>query len=189
MKKYLCLSAALLVSISSSVSANQVITKGLTALGAAADIDQLFSQDDSNDSQTPTNEGSNIGGLVWDQEVEIIGGEFEGATMALNQLLASGSNVALMIGDQVVEIRQTDISESTLVANIVNIENSNIGYFEADQIAEFINSNIAAESTVQVNTTSIANSNLIAVDIKQQFEIDGASVSNTQIYANGIQVK
>lgn len=187
MNKGLCLGAALLVVISSTVSANKLVGKGLAALGAAADLDQLFSQDESKGSESQPNEGSNIGGLLWEQELEIVGGEFEGATMTLNQLLISGSNIALMNGEQVVEIRQTDVSESTLVANITNIVNSNVGYLETEQLAEIINSNIEGESIVQVNTTTIANSNLIGADFKQKFEMEGASVSNSKIYANGIQ--
>jgi hypothetical protein len=186
MNKSFCFSIALLVAVSSPVSANPLIKKGLTALGAVADVDQLISKDGPQNNSPDT--GSNIGGLILDQDVEIVGGEFDGATVSLNDLLVSNSNIALLIGEQVVEIEDTSVSQSTIVANVISVEDSNAGYFDIEQVAEFINSTVQG-SSIQVNVTAIQDSNLIGTRVTQNFSSDGVTFSNTNIRANDIRKK
>ncbi|MGL1955829.1 MAG: hypothetical protein OCD00_00740 [Colwellia sp.] len=187
MKKSICLGAAIFIAINSPVSANSLITKGLTALGAVADVDQLISKDEQQ-SDKPDN-GSNIGALFLEQEVFIVGGELDGSTLLLNDLLVSGSNLALIMADQVIELENTDVSDSTIVANIISIKDSNAGYFEIEQLVEFLNSTIEAQSNVQINITSVESSNLIGSDIKQEFYSEGVRYNNTTVIANSFRAK
>lgn len=187
MKKSLCLSAALFVAVTVPVSANSLITKGLTALGAVADVDQLTSSDGQQSDQPES--GSNIGALFLDQEVSIVGGELDGSTLLLNDLLISGSNLAIIFADQIIELENTDVTDSTIVANIISIKDSNAGYFEVEQLVEFLNSTIEAQSNIQVNVVSLESSNLIGSDIKQEFYSEGVNYNNTTVIANRVRGK
>lgn len=168
-----------------------VVGAGLDALGAVADIDQLFNKpSDEEGAGVPSGSGGSfIGGIAWDQEVTIREGTFEGAAMTLNQLLVMGSNIALILGDQVLEFRNTDVFDSDVVSNIVVIDDSNIGLLDIEQIAEYVNSSFENNSSVQVNTVNIESSTIIGAVLNQKFEVDGAQFDNTQLNANVISTR
>lgn len=195
MKNTICVTVTVvaltvLPTVAMATPASKILNNGLTALGAVADIDQLFSNDSSNASNEGSDRGSNtnIGAAIWKQKFNVIGGKFEGSTLTLNQLIAKKSNIALLIGDQVVEIRNSDVTNSSLTTNIVQIKDSNIGYINAEQFTEILRSNVQSDSHLQVNTISVQNSNLIGADIKQIFSMRNTNLTDSKVNANGIAI-
>ncbi len=127
------------------------IDKGLTILGAAADIKELWPE---NGGGGESRGGSNIGALLLDQNVTIQGSTIIDGTLDLNSIEVDESNILVMIGDQTVRLDGTTVDNSDVIANSIVISTSNMALVGISQLFEMLGSTVT-DSFIRANVVGI----------------------------------